>query len=128
MNRKLFLTLLTLFALSLVLFSADNPRRMVEAQDFDVCLTDDNNGAALRFNSTSGDYMFCGGGKTFNGTGTVKKSGNLISLQQTTADRRLNATVNTSAKTGAAMLQSPVGKNIGTISDTNMANSNCQCR
>jgi hypothetical protein len=128
MKRNLFFKVLTLFVFGFALFTVDNQFRTVESQDFDVCLTDDNNGASLRFNSTSGDYMFCGGGKTFTGTGSVKKQDGTMSLQHSASDRRLSATVNTSGKNGAALMQSPVGKNVGAISDTNTANSSCKCR
>ena len=128
MNRKLFLTILAFFVFSLVFLSADNHQQMVEAQSFDVCLTDDGSGASLHFSSTSGAYSFCSGGKTLTGTGSVTSRGGIIALHQDAADRRISARVNTSAKNGSASVQSPVGKTIGTIADTNTANSNCSCR
>ena len=128
MNRKLFLTILAFFVTSIVFLSAEKPRQTVEAQSFDICLTDDGGGAALRFSSTSGEYSFCGGGKTLSGTGSVTKSGGVISLHQNAADRRITARISTSAKNGSASVQSPVGKTIGSIADSDTANSNCSCR
>jgi hypothetical protein len=128
MNRKLFLAILTLFIFSLVFLSADKREQTVGAQSFDVCLTDDGSGASLRFSSSSGDYSFCGGGKTLSGTGSVSKSGTITTLQQNAADRRITARINTSAKNGSASVQSPVGKTIGTIADTDTGNSSCSCR
>jgi len=128
MNRKLFLTILILFLLSLVFLSASKQQQTVEAQSFDICLTDDGSGAALRFSSTSGAYMFCGGGKTLTGTGSIMSQNGILTLQQSATDRRVTARVNTSAKNGSASVQSPVGKTIGSIADTNTGNSSCQCR
>ena len=128
MNRKLFTTILAFFVFSLVFLSAETHRQPVQAQSFDVCLTDDGSGASLRFSSTSGAYMFCGGGKTLTGTGSVMSRGGVISLHETAADRRVSARVSTSAKNGSASVQAPVGKTIGTIADTDTANSSCSCR
>jgi hypothetical protein len=128
MNRKLFLTILLLFVLSLIFLSADKQQQTVEAQSFDICLTDDGSEAALRFSSTSGAYMFCGGGKTLTGTGSVTSQNGILTLHETAADRRVTARINTSAKNGSASVQSPVGKTIGTIADTNTGNSSCSCR
>lgn len=128
MNRKLFLTILAFFVASIVFLSADDRRQMVEAQSFDVCLTDDSGGASLRFSSTSGAYMFCGGGKTLSGTGSVTSRGGVITLQQDVADRRISARISTSAKNGSASVQAPVGKTIGQIADSDTANSSCSCR
>jgi hypothetical protein len=128
MNRKLFLAISTLFIFSLVFLSADKSEQTVAAQSFDVCLTDDGSGASLRFSSSSGAYSFCGGGKTLDGTGSVTKSGTITTLQQNAADRRITARINTSAKNGSASVQSPVGKTIGSIADTDTGNSSCQCR
>jgi hypothetical protein len=128
MNRKLFLTLLAFFVVSMVFLSADRHQQMVGAQSFDICLTDDGSGASLRFSSSTGDYMFCGGGKTLSGTGSITRQGGVITLQHSAADRRVTARISTSAKNGSAMVQSPVGKNIGSIADTDTANSSCSCQ
>lgn len=124
MNRKWFLCLLTL-SLFLVLFSTD--RNKAEAQTGEICLADDGNGGALRFNSTTGDYMFCAANKKLTGTGTVRKSGSNITLEHSAPDRKVIARVNTSVKNASASVQSPVGKTLGTISDSDTSNNNCQC-
>ena len=128
MNRKLFLTVLILLVFSLVFLSAGRQPQTVAAQSFDICLTDDGSGAALRFSSKNGAYSFCGGGKTLTGTGSVTSQNGIVTLQQNAADRRVSARVNTSAKNGSASVQAPVGKTIGTIADTDTANSSCQCQ
>jgi hypothetical protein len=128
MNRKLLFAVLTLILLTIAAAGVHHFGRGVEAQSFDTCITDDGGAAALRFNSGNGDYVFCAGGKTFTGSGSVAKIGKVITLQHNAADRRLVASVNTGTRTGSGMLQSPVGKNVGAISDRNTTDSTCQCR
>lgn len=125
MNRKLFLSILTL-SLFLVLFSTD--RHSANAQAGEICLADDGNGASLRFNSTTGDYTFCYANKRLTGTGSVRKSGINITLEDSAPDRKVVARVNTSVKNASATVQAPVGKTLGTISDSDTSNNNCQCR
>ena len=127
MNRKLF-AILSLILVSIAIIGVGVFVRGVGAQSFDACMTDDGSGASLRFNSDNGDYVFCAGGKTFSGTGSVTKIGKVITLQHNSADRRLAASVNTGTRTGSGMIQSPVGKTVGSISDRNTADSTCQCR
>lgn len=128
MNRKFFFAILSLILVSIVIIAAGAFVRNVEAQNFDTCITDDGGGASLRFNSGNGDYTFCAGGKTFTGTGEVTKMGRVVTLRHNTADRRLAASVNLGTKTGSGMIQTPVGKTVGSISDRNTADSDCQCR
>lgn len=124
MNRKLFLSLLIL-SLFLVLFSTD--KHSASAQS-DICLADDGSGASLRFNSSTGDYSFCTATKKLNGTGSVRKSGSNITLEHSAPDRKVIARVNTSVKNASASIQAPVGKTLGTITDSDTSNNNCQCR
>lgn len=128
MNRKLLFAVLTLILLTMATVCVHHFGSEAQAQSFDTCITDDSGGAALRFNSGNGDYMFCAGGKTFTGSGSVAKIGKVITLQHNAADRRLVASVNTGTRTGSGMMQSPVGKSVGAISDRNTADSTCQCR
>jgi hypothetical protein len=125
MNRKLFFSILTL-SLFLVLFSTD--RHSAAAQTGEICLTDDGSGASLSFNSTTGDYTFCAASKRLSGTGSVRKSGSNITLEHSAPDRKVIARVNTSVKNASASVQSPVGKTLGTISDSDTSNNSCQCR
>jgi hypothetical protein len=127
MNRKLF-AILSLILVSIALTGVGVFVRDAAAQNFDTCMTDDGSGASLRFNSGNGDYTFCAGGKTFTGTGSVTKIGKVITLQHNSADRRLAASVNTGTRTASGMIQSPVGKTVGSISDRNTSDSTCQCR
>jgi hypothetical protein len=129
MNRKFLFAILGLILVSVFAFGIGAFVRDAEAQSFDTCITDDgDSGASLRFNSGNGDYMFCAGGKTFTGTGSVTKMGKVITLQHSAADRRLAASVNTGTRTGSGMIQSPVGKTVGSVSDRNTTDSACQCR
>jgi hypothetical protein len=128
MNRKLLFAVLTIILFAFAAVGVRHLVRGVGAQSFDTCITDDGGGAALRFNSGNGDYMFCAGGKTFTGSGSVTKLGKVITLQHNAADRRLAASVNTGTRTGSGMIQSPVGKTVGSISDRNTSDSTCQCR
>lgn len=99
------------------------------AQSFDVCLEDDAyKGSALRFNSRTGDYRFCAGGYVSSGRGSVTKMGSVVALQHNAADRRVIGRIDTSAKNGSAMLQSPPGMAKGTVRDSNTSNSSCACR
>jgi hypothetical protein len=125
MNRKLFLSILTL-SLFLVLFSTD--RHSANAQSGEICLADDGNGASLSFNSTTGAYTFCHASKRLTGTGSVRRSGSNITLEDSGPDRKVIARVNTSVKNASASVQSPVGKTLGTISDSDTSNNNCGCR
>lgn len=124
----MFAAIGALVALALLAGDGRQVRRGA-AQSFDVCLEDDGNkGNALRFSSTTGEYMVCAGGNSFSGTGSVSKSGSGITLQHLAADRRLAARVDTSAKKGSASFQSPPGKTLGTIGDGNTSDSGCRCR
>lgn len=128
MNRKFLYAILSLILVSIVAFGIDAFVPDAEAQNFDSCMSDDGSGGSLRFNSDNGDYIFCAGGKTFTGTGSVTKIGKVITLQHNASDRRLAASINTGTRTGSGMIQSPVGKTVGSISDRNTADSTCQCR
>ena len=124
MNKKLFLGILAL-SLFLVLFSTDKYSACAQG---DVCLADDGSGASLRFNSTTGAYVFCNAGKTLTGTGSVRTSGSNITLEHIAPDRKVVARINTSVKNASATIQAPVGKTLGTISDSDTSNNNCGCR
>ena len=98
------------------------------AINYDVCLQDDNNSATvLRFNSTTGEYRFCGGGATYTGTGVVSRKGSTITLQHNTNDRKLQASIDTSQNFGKASLQSPPNALRGTIIDGDTRNNTCSC-
>lgn len=128
MDRNIRLAVLTLLSVFVVLVGAGERRQTTAAQNSEVCITDDDGGASLRFHSIEGDYTFCAGGRTFTGKGAVAKVGKVVTIQHQTSDRRLIASVNTGAKTGSGSIQSPVGTTIGAISDRNTADSSCACR
>lgn len=97
-------------------------------QAFDVCLQDDSSASrVLRFNSFTGDYIFCCGQFTLTGKGTVVKQGGYITLQHNTGDRRVLGKVSVSAKNGTASLQSPLGVTKCTILDRDIRNNACVC-
>jgi hypothetical protein len=129
MKRLITCSAICLLVALAIFISHHHGLRTVQAQGFDLCLEDDSDkGAAIRINSTTADYLFCAGGKSFSGRGSLVKSGGLIVLQHLAADRRLSVRIDTAAKTGTASFQSPVGKTIGTISDGNTADSKCLCK
>ena len=95
---------------------------------FDICLQDDANPATvLLFNSTTGDYLFCCGGTSYTGRGTVVKQGRVYTLTHNTASRRVLGTYDGSTYRGTASLQSPPGTTKGTISDRDTRNNSCTC-
>jgi hypothetical protein len=96
---------------------------------FDICLQDDSNPAnVLLVNSRTGDYRFCCGGRTFIGRGSVAIKGCTISLQHTTTDRRVSATIDKLSFRGSASLQAPPGTIQCTITDRDIRNNSCSCQ
>ena len=89
------------------------------APSFDKLIQDDSNGAMLRFNSTTGDYLFsrCSDGFTLTGIGSVTKTGCLYKLTHNPSDRRVLASLDSCQKKGNASLQSPPGTTMLTITD-----------
>lgn len=99
------------------------------SQSFNVCMEDDDNkGNAVRFNSGTGDYQFCTGGTISSGKGTVTKTGTTVTLAYDAKDRKVSITFDTASKKGTASIQTPPGKTLGIISDTNTSDSVCGCR
>ncbi|MEW6126564.1 MAG: hypothetical protein AB1757_05950 [Acidobacteriota bacterium] len=95
---------------------------------YDVCLQDDSvSGNVLLINSTTGEYQYCCNGATFTGTGTIKKRGQLISLNHNPGDRKVVATVDKATHRGTASLQLPHATTPCTITDRNTLNNTCQC-
>ena len=74
---------------------------------FDSLIQDDGSGDLLRFNSANGDYLFarCGDGYTLTGTGAITIHGSTISLTHNAPDRRVQAQLNNSTRTGTASVQ-----------------------
>ena len=71
---------------------------------FDVCVTDGTTHDTLQFSSSTGAYSFtrCKDGFTLAGTGTVRKSGSVIVLNDKKSDRLINANFLSNQKTGRA--------------------------
>ena len=97
---------------------------------FDRCIQDDSNGAILRINTTTGAYQFTDcGGLTVSGTGTITRRGGVINLQHNATDRRVIATIDTSANRATATIQSlSLGRTFFSIIDRNTTNDTCACR
>jgi len=70
----------------------------------DKCIQDDRTGDTLRFNSTTGQYVYtrCVDKFTLTGTGPVKNVGGLISLTDSQPDRRISTLYNPGTLTGRA--------------------------
>jgi hypothetical protein len=95
---------------------------------FDLCLQDDGGRGILKINSTTGDYLFTNcNGVTLAGTGTLISRGGIITLQHYAADRRLLATLNTSARKGTATIQLFSPRAMFTLTDRNLTNNTCNC-
>jgi hypothetical protein len=95
---------------------------------FDVCLQDDSNPTSvLLFNSFTGDYLFCSGGTTFTGRGTVQKLGSTYTLTHNTSERRVLGRLEGALNRGTASLQWPVGTTRCTINDRDVRNNSCLC-
>jgi hypothetical protein len=95
---------------------------------FNICLQDDDNpSVVLRFNSATGDYIFCCGGTVYTGNGTVTIKPNQIRLEDETATIKLDAKVQTQSNKGSASLQQLHGPSLCSIKDKNLSNNTCLC-
>jgi hypothetical protein len=95
---------------------------------FDVCLQDESmSGTVLVFNSYTGDYVFCCGGTTYTGRGTVQKQGGIYTLTHNMPTRRVLGRLEVTQKRGTGTLQSPVGVMKCSISDRDTRNNSCSC-
>ncbi|MEW6207725.1 MAG: HYR domain-containing protein [Acidobacteriota bacterium] len=95
---------------------------------FDNCLEDDSQrSAVLLFNSQSGDYRFRYAGGMLAGRGGVTRKGNVFTLVDNRADRRVQATVDANVRRGSASLQSPPGQVRCSITDRNTTDNSCAC-
>ena len=95
---------------------------------FDYCVQDDVNPATvLRFNSTTGAFVFCCHGTVYTGTGTVTIKPNQVRLQVHTASIHLDAKLQLGSNKGSASLESPPGTPQCSISDNNLSNNTCAC-
>jgi 6-phosphogluconolactonase len=104
----------------------------------DTCIKDDSNGTILRFNRSSGAYVFtdCRKGITLSGTGRVVESFNngfcKVELSDSGPDRKRpdrNVSVLVNPCSGGANAQVSIfatGK-MYTISDSNIFNNVCNC-
>jgi hypothetical protein len=96
---------------------------------FDVCLQDDAiSGTVLLLNSFTGDYLFCCGGTSYSGKGTVQKLGSTYTLTHNTPERRVTARLEGAQNRGTASLQSPVGTMRCTLNDRDIRNNSCLCQ
>ncbi|MEN3332220.1 MAG: serine protease [Blastocatellia bacterium] len=96
---------------------------------FDLCIQDESNGNLLQINSTTGDYQFTNcAGLTIGGIGTLTKRGSQITLQHNAADRRVMASLDTSAKRATASIQLLSQGRMFSITDRNITNNSCACR
>lgn len=96
---------------------------------FDACLQDDSNpSTVLLFNTTTGDYIFCCGGTSYTGTGSVTAKGSTFTLQHNAPDRRVLGKLDSAVNKGSASLQVPPGNTICTITDRDTTNNSCTCQ
>jgi hypothetical protein len=129
MKRLITFTAICLLVALAICISHHPQLPTAQAQGFDICLEDDSDkGASIKINSSTADYLFCVGGKSFSGRGSLVKSAGVIVLQHLAADRSLSVRIDTAAKNGTASFESPAGKTLGTIKDGNTADSKCLCK
>jgi len=98
---------------------------------FNICLQDDDAGDTLQFNSINGVYLFtqCGPrGLTLGGTGVVRSDRCNISLEDSTADHRVEATINACHDKGKASVKILRPGTTFTVKDKDTSNNTCLCR
>jgi subtilisin-like proprotein convertase family protein len=96
--------------------------------NFNGCLQDDSSSSkVVLFNTATGDYVFCCGGTSVTGKGTVTSQGCVFTIQQTVGDRRVLIKIDYATKKGNASLQMPVGITKCTITDKLITNNTCNC-
>lgn len=103
---------------------------VVDAPVFDACLQDEKRGNELRFNSKSGDYVFCsGGGFKLSGTGSLSKNTNSVTLREgpSELDRRLVVEFDAALKKGTAVVRFLLDGTKLTIRDKNTTDNSCSC-
>jgi hypothetical protein len=95
------------------------------APSYDKLIQDDSSRNMLRFNSTTGEYLFsrCSDGFTLAGAGTVTRHGSTYTLTHNPSDRRVQASLDTTIRRGTASLQFPPGTTILTITDRDTSNN-----
>jgi hypothetical protein len=73
----------------------------------------------IAFNTATGDYEFHpDASTTIAGTGTISRSGNIVTLTHNTTNRKIKATADISANTGTASYQALPGAVVVNITDT----------
>jgi HYR domain-containing protein len=96
---------------------------------FDLCIQDDSNPTTVVLvNTLTGDYRFCCNGTTFTGRGKISIRGNIYTLDQSAADRRVLVTDDEGVHRATASLQLPPGTTRCTINDRDTRNNTCQCQ
>lgn len=98
---------------------------------FDICLQDDSNTSRVLLfissGSQAGEYRFCCGSTLITGRGTATRKGSTFTLIHNLTDRRVQASVDTSIGRGSALLQSPSGFTLCSITDRNTRDNSCEC-
>lgn len=109
----------------LALAAATPVMAQAPAPTYDKLIQDDSSRNMLRFNSTTGEYLFsrCSDGFTLAGIGTVTRHGNTYTLTHNPSDRRVQAMLDTSTRRGNASLQFPPGTTLLTITDRDISNN-----
>lgn len=96
-----------------------------------ICIQDNRSGDTLRFNSTTGQYVYtrCKDKLTLTGTGSVTTGGGLITLTDNRADRRISAGYNPGTLTGRANVTLILAKGVFQAITLNKTNpfASCTC-
>jgi len=98
------------------LLTPKQPAKWVAAAvvSFDVCVTDAATHDNIQFSSSTGAYSFtrCKDGLNLSGTGTIRKSGSIIVLNDKKPDRLVNASFLANQRTGRGNILRVIGPGI----------------
>jgi hypothetical protein len=102
--------------------------KISETPPFDLCIQNDGGRGFLRINSLSGEYSFTScDGLTLTGTGTIRKKGCTISLQDNRIDRMLVFTMDKCTRKATGSVRMLPSGRVLTIVDRDTSNNSCAC-
>lgn len=94
-----------------------------------TCIQDDHTGDTLRWNSTTGQYIYtrCKDKFTLSGTGVAKVSGGSATLTDSKSDRKISATFNQGSLTGHATVTLILAPGLTQTITLNQTNPHATC-
>lgn len=96
---------------------------------YDTCIQDESSKDVLKINTSTGTYQLtrCRDGSTLSGQSILSKRGCTISLQDSRADRRITANIDTCSNRASASIQIFAQGSSLTLNDRNTTNNTCNC-